>query len=219
MTLRTRALGAALLAASALSARDARAQLFTGTPFTYAEGTNAIGSVIAVGSFAVTSLTVRVGLRDPNADDVRVQLVYTPTSTGNNIIFDLVPFLNTSGTTMDRQFDGTYAFTSGAGSLFPAAAAGAIASGEWRDPLLAGFFGLGQSRQGDYRVFVTELRRDGTGGGEVTGVELAFNGAGAVSTVPEPTTLALVAPMMAAGALVARRRGTRDGTGDGTRGS
>ena len=200
------AVAAALASAAPTTAvAQGAARTFVGTPFTWADAANTRGAAIVVADvFPVTALTVRVGLRDAISADTRLTLHWTPLGGSQGINFTLLPQLDDMS--RPRAFDGVYAFTSlPGGPTFPATQDGDVAPGEYADFWLHNYFSNPgrPSAAGTFELVVTDYVR-GNGGGEVTSLALEFNGA--ASTVPEPTTALLLAPALAAGALVARRR-------------
>ena len=212
MTRRThrRGLAAALVTLAALTVTTpARAQgtprSYVGTPFTWADAGNTRSGVITVADvFPVTALTVRVGLRDAVSPDTRLTLHWMPLGGSQGINFTLLPQLDDMS--RPRAFDGVYSFTSLPGRpVFPAAQEGDVAPGEFGDLWLYNYFSNPgrPGAAGTYELVVTDYLR-GNGGGEVTSLALEFNGA--ASTVPEPATALLLAPALAVGALLARRR-------------
>ena len=195
---------AALASAAPAAAQDAP-RTFVGSPFTWADAGNTRGGVVTVADvFPVTALTVRVGLRDAISADTRLTLHWMPLGGSQGINFTLLPQLDDMS--RPRAFDGVYAFTSlPGGPTFPAQQTGDVAPGEYADFWLHNYFSNPgrPSAAGTYELVVTDYAR-GNGGGEVTSFALEFNGS--VSTVPEPATALLLAPVLAVGALVVRRR-------------
>ena len=212
MTRRTlrRGLAAALVTLAAITAATPAAaqgalRTYVGTPFTWADaGNTRSGGITVADVFPVTALTVRVGLRDAIAADTRLTLQWMPLGGSQGINFTLLPQLDDMG--RPRAFDGVYAFTSlPGGPTFPAQQQGDVAPGEYADLWLYNYFSNPgrPGAAGTYELVVTDYTR-GNGGGEVTSFALEFNGT--TSTVPEPATALLLAPALAVGALVARRR-------------